>query len=276
LGDNLDFGLGLRYEGKSYAQDEIPNVQPKVESSYSAFGLTLGITTLEKKLDAALAVDFGGFTRDEGPTTTIENDGSMQFSLQARYWHKYSETNTLVPHFRFVNHKLGATYSSAGSTTSVTGSETTTDLMLGLGHNWRPVEFCLIVFEVGFQAVSDEFDNGTSTETDGRGDIYWRAGGETRINSWLWGRAGAVRQWRGMTDETVVGTETFETSYGYSTTSIYAGGTVHWKRLHVDFLVEPDFFKYGPAFIGGDNPAGSGLTSRVSLKYELDEAHWLN
>jgi hypothetical protein len=274
LSDNLDFGLGLRYEGKSYAQDEIPSAQEKLEASYSSFGLTLGITALEKKLDAALAVDFAGFSRDEGPTTTIENDGSMRFSLQGRYWHKYSDVCTLVPHLRFLSQKLGAKMTAPGSTTSVTGSQTTTDMILGLGHNWHPVENCLIVFELGFQAFAIEDDNGTEKTTDGRGDLYWRAGGETKINGWLWGRAGAVRQWRGMSEEEVVNGNTYTTTSGYSETAIYVGGTAHWQRLHLDFLVEPDFFKYGPAFIGGDNPNNAGLTSRLSLRYQLDEGDW--
>jgi len=270
LGDDLDFGFGLRYEGKGYETDAGTSANADdVDASYSAFGLSLGITALEKKLDATVAVDFGGFTRDDGGTTTIENDGSMRFSLQGRYWHKYSETSTLIPHVRFANHKLGVTVTPAGTTTSTNMSQTTTDIILGLGHNWRPVENSLIIFELGFQSYGVEEDDGTNTTTDSRGDIYWRAGAETVINGWLKGRMGAVRMWRGMTDETLVGTETFETTYGYSTTSIYCGGTFYYKRLFIDFLVQPDFFKYGPAFIGGDNPTGPGLTSKVSMFYNF-------
>ena len=270
LGDDLDFGVGLRYEGKSFETDGgSPATTDDLEASYSSFGLTVGVTALEKNLDAALSVDFAGFSRDVGGETVMENDGSMRFSLQGRYWYHYSETNTLVPHMRFVNHKFGGEYTAAGSTTTTAASETVTDILIGLGHNWKPVEACLIIFELGFQSYGIEEDDGTNTTTDSRGDIYWRAGGETRITGWLNGRLGAVRMWRGMTDETVVGTDTYETTYGYSTTSIYAGGTFHYRRLFIDFLVEPDFFKFGPAFIGGDNPAGTGLTSKVSMFYNF-------
>ncbi|MBU0690804.1 hypothetical protein KKH18_03215 [bacterium] len=267
MGDDFDFGVALRYEGKSFAQDEIPSVQSKIDASYSSFGLSLGITALEKNLDATLGVDFAGFSRDEGSTTVLENDGSMRLTLQGRYWYKYSDTNTLVPHLRFVNHKYGAKYGSAGTTTTVAASETVTDLILGLGHNWKPVDACLIVFELGFESYGTECDDGTNTTTDSRSDIYWRAGGETRINGWLNGRLGAVRQWRGVTEEMMSGTNTYETTYGYSTTTIYCGGTFYYHRLYIDFLVEPDFLKYGPSFIGGDS--GSGLASKVSMFYNF-------
>lgn len=267
MGEDLDIGFGLRYEGKSFTQDEIPNVVEKIDASYSSFGLTLGVTALEKNLDAALTFDFASFSRDEGSTTVMENDGSSHIGLQARYWYKYSDVSTLVPHFRFDSKKFGGKYTGVGSTTTTAMSDTYTDIIIGLGHNWKPVEACLIVFELGFESYGVECDNGTDTETDTRGDIYWRAGGETRINEWLNGRLGAVRQWRGYTDESVVSGNTYETTYGYTTTSIYCGGTFHYRRLVIDFLVEPDFLKYGPSFIGGDS--GSGIASKVSMFYNF-------
>ena len=266
LGDDLDFGLGLRYEGKSFDSEGVTTATTDdLEASYSAFGLTFGITALEKKLDAALAIDFGGFSRDVAGETAIENDGSMRFSLQGRYWHKYSDAATLVPHLRFLSHKLGAEY-TAGTTTTA-ASTTTTDLIIGLGHNWRPVENSLIIFELGFQTYAVEEDDGTNTETDGRCDNYWRAGAETVINGWLKGRLGAVRQWHSFMDEYNDGTNTFETTAGFSTTTIFCGGTFYYKRLFIDFLVQPDFLKYGPAFIGGENSAG--LATKVSMFYNF-------
>jgi hypothetical protein len=280
--EKMSIGLGLRLEGKAYKTDDLdlsndPVINDKLEASYSSFGATFGVTALEKKLDAALAVDFAGFSRDVAGVTEAENDGSMAFSVQARYWHKYSDECTLVPHFRFLSKKLGVSFPGE---TAETYSETTTDFLLGVGHNWRPVENCLMVFELGVQSYGitykDEYGSESTEETDSRFDIYWRAGGETKITSWLWGRAGAVRQWRGMTDEETQwqNTDVVKTTTSYTATDIYVGGTAHWQRLHMDFIVQPDFLKYGPAFIGGDNPAGSGLTSRLSLRYQLDEGSW--
>jgi len=272
--EKFDVGLGLRLEGKGYdSEGDVPASDDDLKASYSSFGATFGITALEKKLDAALAVDFAGFSRDEAGKTVVENDGSMLFSVQARYWHKYSDQCTLIPHIKFFNKKLGLKYPQSSGDTY---SETTTDILLGVGHNWRPVENCLMVFELGIESygVTDEDKSGGTTmkDTDGRFDIYWRAGGETKITNWLWGRAGAVRQWRGLSMEVDDGTNTVKTTEGFTATSIYCGGTAHWQRVHLDFLLEPDFFKYGPSFIGGDS--GSGLTSRVSLRYQLDEGDW--
>jgi hypothetical protein len=270
MGD-VDVGLGLRFEGKAMESDLLTTAtDDDLTSSYSSFGATFGVTALEKKLDAALAVDFAGFSREMGPTTTVENDGSMQISVLARYWHAYSSTSTLVPHFRFVSHNLGWTTDDGTTTTNLANSWT--DIVLGLGHNWRPLPNTLVVFEVGLDLMGMTYDNGTDETTDTRTDIYWRAGGETRINSWLWGRMGAVRQWSGNVDETVIGADTFESTMNYTTTSTYLGATTHWNRLHIDFLVMPDFLRFGPDFIGGGT---NGVTSRLSLKFEFDEANWL-
>jgi hypothetical protein len=283
MGDDMDIGVGIRMEGKSYKTD----TGAETDASYSSIGLSLGVTALEKKLDAALLFDMPSFTRDGmvsgSNTTMVENDGSSRFGLVARYWHVVNEMYTLVPHFRFMTHKTGATGKDLPNPDGIPGftaaSLTTTNFVLGVGNNWRPEENTLIIFEIAVESHSDKYeastDNASGEEKDSEFNIIWRAGGETRILSWLWGRCGAVRNWEGMKMTTDDGTTSTETTYGVTRTDIYVGASTHFKRLHMDFVVMPDFFKYGPSFLGGDNGRAGGIASYLSLKFELDEANWL-
>jgi hypothetical protein len=254
------------------------------------------------------------FTRE----TSWKNDGSHAMQVALRYWHNYSERAALIPVARIVSYSNAGKWSSNStymeyetedtlrSNTRQTWSNhadstyklTATDVRLGLGHNWKPIEDVLAIFEVGvslhgektessrhwtssYDSVHTVAETGATEEkhrsTDSTRSFsskmtmnslpYWRLGFETNIFPWLSGRLGAERRWVSRTWDKVSFYRP-ENKGTYSLTSTYLGATAHWHRLVLDLLVEPNFMGSGPNFISGYNGM---LFSRVSLKYDFNK-----
>ena len=128
-------GLQFVYAGQSYKTSGTGGA----DASASLFGFNLGLSALEDKLDLSLGYEMVGLTDKNGAftglgLTDVEDDGSMALNLAARYWYDYSTRAALVPNFRFLTQKDALT--GKVGTTFVGGSNTITDIKLGLGHNW--------------------------------------------------------------------------------------------------------------------------------------------
>lgn len=257
----VKIGLGLNYAGKS-AEIEAVDSDPAEEASYSAYGVRLGVTALEDKLDLALGVEMANFSHDVGGSTVWENDGSMSLGFAGRYWYVLSDNYSLIPNAKF------STMKDAGKADNSSSGETYTEFGVGLGNNWKPVENMLAIFEVGVLSQSEKMESeasGVSSEaTDSQFNIYWRLGFESKIFGWLNGRFGAERSWASITEESMDG----KPKYGTAFTSTYLGATAHWNRLWLDFLVAPQFMANGPYFISGEE---TNLFTRASLFYKFNE-----
>ncbi len=227
-------------------------------------GLNLGLSAIEDKLDMALGIDMVSFKEEFGGAVVRDNDGSMALNLAARYWYEVNTRYTLVPNFRFL------TLKDAWKATNTGYANTITDIKLGLGNNWTPIDNALAIFELGIDLRSNEEEDKTVTPATtvtetGNYFPYWRVGFETTVFNWLNGRIGAERGWIAeSTDLTNV-----EPGTSYSDTYTYLGATAHWNRLFLDLLVCPDFIQNGPNFISGGNSAP--LFTRVSLKYDFNQ-----
>jgi hypothetical protein len=265
MGDLL-VGVGINYTGKSYKSDAYtPLVGPAVPAydiSYATYGIRLGASALEKKLDLALGVEIASFSEDEGGTTTIDNDGSMSLGFAGRYWYTLNDRYALIPNAKFSMMKDAR---KAGDDSE---SETTTSFGLGIGNNWTPVENMLAIFELGLMSTSDKYEakiSGASLDnTDSEMDIYWRLGFESKIFGWLDGRLGAEREWQSVTVESMLGKPDIGTNW----TQTYLGATAHWNRLNLDLLVAPAFMQFGPYFLSG---VACQTFERVSLKYDFNQ-----
>ena len=231
------------------------------------FGLNLGLSALEDKLDMSLGYEMVSFSTEVGGQTVRDNDGSMGLQVAARYWYDYSTKAALVPNFRFLT--LTDAWTSSLNNTTNGESEAITDIKLGVGHNWTPVDNALAIFELGVDLRSVKMENttsGTTASVTNTGNYfpYWRAGFETAIFGWLNGRIGAERGWIAeSSDQTNV-----EPGSSYSDTYTYLGATAHWNRLIMDLLVTPDFVTNGPNFVSG---AVTPLFTRVLLKYDFNQ-----
>jgi hypothetical protein len=238
---------------------------PSAEMSAMLLGINLGFTTMENKLDLAAGIEFLSFKDKYDTVTNKENDGSMALNFAGRYWYQYGDKTALVPNIRFTTMKDAWKADTFGVAT------TKTDIKLGLGHNWTPVENALAVFEVGVDLTSKKVENKnvhphSTHKTTFNSLPYWRIGFETSIFSWLNGRLGAERGWVNTTDDNK---SMQEPSTAFSQTSTYLGATAHWNRLYLDLVVNPGFLNHGPYFVSGNS--SSDLFSRVSLKYDFNK-----
>jgi hypothetical protein len=261
VGDLL-LGVGVNYTGKSYKSDAYGTV-PAYDISYATYGIRLGASALEKKLDLALDVEIASFSEDTSGTTMIDNDNSMSMGFAGRYWYKASDTYALIPNAKFSMMKDAKKEGDHNG-----DSHTTTTFGVGIGNNWTPVDNMLAIFELGIMSTSMKSEpmvNDVTTETtNSEMDIYWRLGFETKIFGWLDGRLGAERFWQSMTKESWSG----KPDIGTNVTATYLGATAHWNRLNLDLLIAPAFMQHGPYFLSG---VGGQTFERVSLKYDFNQ-----
>jgi hypothetical protein len=249
-------GVGVTYTGKSLKHDATGRFD-KRDASYSTFGANLGITALEKKLDASLGFEFASFTDKVGGVEVSKNDGSMLVKFAGRYWYQANDKYALIPNVKFLTKKDGMK-NAAGK-----ASLETTNFAVGVGNNWTPVEDMLAIFEVGVMSLNNNYKTTTSTK-DTEFDIYWRMGFESKIFDWLNGRLGAERSWESAKYKSELGSPEYTTAV----TNTYLGATAHWNRLVLDLVVKPEFLQNGPNFISGKT---SDMFSQVSLFYNFNK-----
>jgi len=282
----LGAALSLFHESyleEKYDQDPGPSedfVDSKWEHKSTVIGLKVGATALDNLLDVALNFEFPSWTStDVDGTTLSENDGSSHIDFAARYWYHYGDKTTLIPHFEVVMHNEGYA-NDAKSGMSVKGTE----VRLGVGHNWKPVEAVLVVWEIG--AVFGSYKYGfqenntylgminpppatpwpdwyTSDKTVSVTNLpYWRVGWEGRVYKWIKVRAGAEKTW--VNSKWEIYRE--EPAFGSTVTNMYFGGDLNFGPVTIQYLLDHDFVRRGPNFISGEC---GPLFHRFSLFYKV-------
>jgi len=255
MGDML-IGVGLHFAGKSYTTDSDGG---DIDDSYSEIGLLLGLTAMEEKLDVSLGFRSGSYTVDHGGNTLAEADGASDIMLAGRYWHEASDAYKIVPSLAIGMHTDNAKMGDASHEYS------TSMFRLGLGNNWTPKENLLVISEIGLRSMGQTMKpDGGDEATDSQSDIFWRVGCESELFSWLWGRFGAERDWRGVTEESELG----KPEWSSSVTDMYVGATMRWNRFQGDVTIHPSFFGYGPNFLSGYNDM---IFTRASIKINFDK-----
>jgi hypothetical protein len=268
LGDNMLLGFGLNYWSDMEKDTSF-------EQSASIIGFKAGISGVgENEWDAVLGLELPGYTNEAGGQKISEKDGSMGFHFAGRWWYDYADKAALIPNLRFQSLTDGFTVPAppGGSETGMKVSRS--QIGLGAGHNWWPVENTLVVFDFGIMLQKESYEftlpaGAPSQDFDEALNVlpYWRIGFETTVFSWLDGRLGAERGWLSYKESGNGAPDEYE--FGTSQTETYLGATAHWNRMIFDLVVHPDFIGNGPDFISG---AGSSpIFSRVSLKYDFNQ-----
>jgi hypothetical protein len=257
MGEDMLVGAAISFAGKSYKTNEDGG---NFDDSYSSFGLKLGLTAMEDKLDVGLGFSAGSYTVKHGGTTLAEADGASSIGLFGRYWYEASENYTIVPNIGIAAHTDNAKFGDAKSEYSESM------VRLGLGNNWTPLDNFLSIAELGIMMVDETMKpDGGDEVSDSEADIYWRLGVESKIIfPWLKGRIGAERNWVGATTESMPG----QPEWSSSMTMTYLGATVNWHRFQGDFLVNPSFIGYGPNFVSGYDDM---IFTRASIKILFDK-----
>ncbi|HEY3296803.1 MAG TPA: hypothetical protein VGL38_15335 [bacterium] len=246
------------------------NATPANELKASAIGINLGGSFLENKLDAAIGFETVSGSVKPGNNGSGEDktDGSMAINVAGRYWWMYAEKLALVPNVRFLTLKDAAKGANGDKRTF-----TTTDIKLGVGHNWTPVENALAIFEFGIDMNTfenkTEPNGGTAATVKNTNNAlpYWRIGFETKVFDWLNGRLGAERNWVAQKQDNGAA-PAVSPEAGFSQTFTYLGATAYWNRMIFDVQVDPNFILNGPYFISGQTNA---MLARVSLKYDFNK-----
>lgn len=256
MGEDMLIGAALSFAGKTYKTDENGG---NYDDSYSSFGLKLGLTAVENKLDVSAGFSSGSYTVKHGGNTLAEADGASTICLFGRYWHEVNDEYAIIPHLGIVSHTDNTKFGDS----KVEYSES--EINLGVGNNWTPLDNFLSIAELGVKLTDETMKPAQGDETsDSQADIYWRLGVESNlIFSWLKGRIGAERNWIGATTESLPG----KPEWSSSETMTYLGATVNWHRFQGDFLVNPSFIGRGPNFVSGYNEM---IFTRASIKILFD------
>ncbi len=278
LGEDMLVGAALSYSGASTETKDDPattGIDEATKFSTSVFGIKVGVSGIGKnEWDVELGLEIPSFTNEAGSTKVSEKDGGMGFHAAGRYWWNYYEKCALIPNVRFMTLTDGAKYTAAFNPPDLGHKITDTEIAIGVGHNWWPVENTLVLFDFGVKLFTEkhEFTEAagvTAPNYDVKSNAlpYWRAGFETTIFSWLDGRLGAERNW--FSDKLSGTAEPTEPKLSTSETVTFLGATAHWNRLILDLVVQPAFIGNGPNFISGAN--SGQMFSQVSLKYDFNQ-----
>ncbi|MCC6476227.1 hypothetical protein IT157_04155 [bacterium] len=255
IGEDMLIGVALNYGGKSYTEEP-----GGTDNSYSQMGLSFGLTAMENKLDAALAFETASWEIGSDAGVAAEGDGASSIGLAARYWHELNDNYKIIPTLGFATH-TDNTKVPAGS-----NEYSETMIKVGCGNNWTPKENLLVITDFGLHMNNATMTPAGGTEaTADEMDLYWRVGVESKIFEWLNGRFGAERAWEGTAYDFGGGAEE---TIGAPVSATYLGATVHWNRLVLDTIVNPDFLGWGPNFVSGYTDM---LVWRTSMKINFDK-----
>ena len=268
LGESMLLGVGLSYWGDSEKDTSF-------EQSTSIIGLKVGLSgTGDSEWDAVVGFEMPGWTDDNSAGTVSENDGSMGIHFAGRFWWNYSDKASLIPNLRVNMLNDGATMPNPPSGPETGQKISRTQIGVGAGHNWWPVENTLVLFDFGIllQSASYEYTDpagAPARDWDASWNAlpYWRIGFETSVFAWLDGRLGAERGWMSFSRSgDGIGADEYE--YSTSVTNTFVGATAHWNRMVLDMVMNPGWFDDGPNFISG---MSNTLLYRLSLKYDFNQ-----
>ena len=177
------FGFGFNFIHASGKSEVTSN---EASASYGNYGFTLGLTPEDGKWDVGINFSLGSFkNQDSAGHQYLKSDGYSDFNVYGRYFYKYNEMITLVPHAAVGFGSHGVKYDSTGIG-FFDGRDLKTKrtfFEIGGGMNYRPVNGVLGVLDLGieYDKVKDEFVRPDTTEEFSEFYFpYWKIG--TRRN----------------------------------------------------------------------------------------------
>jgi len=255
-----NFGFGLGYVNSS-SSSEATSDQSEVK--HSRYNFAFGLTPDQGKWDIALHIALGTWSvKDDSGNTVSEPDGYSDIALMGRFFVKYNQTITFVPHASINFGTHGEKYYT--SDTTVFKSKLTA-LDLGCGMHYQPVTNVLAVLDFGFRSSKvtwDEKVNAAPVVTTKENITYvpyWKLGLEGDVFNWLDVRFGATSNW---------GSWKVEDQYKWNEASneTFVGLGFNWNRLHIDAHANPDLFLKGFNFVSGGT---TDMNFRLSALYEM-------
>ncbi len=268
------FGFEFNFVHAS-SKSEVPSNSGA--ASYGNYGFTVGLTPEDGKWDVALNLATGSFKNvDSAGHEFLSADGYMDFNVYGRYFWKYNEMITLVPHAAVGFGTHGVKYDSTGLGFFDGSDQKTkrTFFELGSGMNYRPVNGVLGVLDFGieYDKVKNDLKRpDTTLETSEFYFPYWKIGVEGEVFSWMTLRLGARSNWVNYKN-IEPGNGFNKVSEKYAENNTYLGAGLNFNRLHIDTYMDPQIVLHGFDFITGNNnndTAPNDLNFHVSVLYDM-------
>ncbi len=270
------FGMHFGY---TRASNDYSDTTIAYKEKYYVYDFGFGITNAAKDYDAAVNIQFGGWTDELAGSNGLvetEPDGFMEVSALARHFKSYGDYTTIC------HAEVG--YGKRGEKDHVIGDgdpATTDDMItkdtrvwvdLGYGVNWTPASNVLVVGDVGLALENNKREttpSGGSTTTLKNNMLYfpyWSIGLDADVFKWMDIRLGATSDWVTRKAEWPGA----EQKDKFASNDTYLGFGFHWGRLHVDTETDPDLFLRGFNFISGAGYDGNDMNTRISIVYEIE------
>ena len=286
----LPLGIRLSLWGDGSKRESSFESGNDYDHSYKRFEFSAGATLMDGALDVSAAFGKTSFTRDEVDEidgiyrnwTAFESDGGSDLDLRARYRMTFNKQWTLVPHVALTKSSFdvaandweeGVTY------TQVSEEFSTSEVVLGVGTNFRPSETVMTVTDLGvrFESTTEDYSyyNGPDDADPWTENYefkpnyvpYFKMGLEGKVTNWLDIRLGAVSEWYS-SEGTSAGPADEVTYTGYGVNArTYLGAGFHFGDLHIDAQLEAAFLNNGPHFVTGNST--EDWASRVALRYDF-------
>jgi hypothetical protein len=288
-----NFGFSFGYNHSSYSSDVDSSANTSInqeKESFSAMEFGVGLTPTSGKWDIALKFMTGTWTEENfRGIMESEPDGYNDLSIMARYFHKYNNTITFVPHVMMSMGKRGVDYNNYDNPDSLgfgyyDYKQSRTAFEVGCGMNYTPVTNVLAVIDFGisYEKVKTEYDSWEEGEDDEpvltTGEDtqsytafpYFRVGVEGEVFSWLDARMGVTSDFASakFKDEYNNGGEEPNYKYGDIVNTTYLGAGLNFNRLHIDTYMDPQLLLDGFDFVSG-NSNTSQMNFQVSVLYEM-------
>lgn len=199
-------------------------------------------------------------------TSTLENDGGIQFGANFRGWIYPSKGSkvAVVPVLGFSTMSFQPK-STSGSTTVTGLNYSWMSINGGVGLNWPIMDDIQIAGGVTafYNTAKADSGNVELKSTDLIAPVFHMAV-ESRIADWLTGRLGFQKGIHSDKSEFTSGSLTGELTelMAHNSSSISLGAGFHFGRLSIDATISERWFKHGVNFLsGGDNEDMFGIIS---------------
>ena len=275
-----NFGFSFGYNHSSYSSDVDSTATTSIDQekeSFSTMAFGVGLTPTTGKWDIALKFMTGSWT-DETFRGEMESepDGFSDLTIMGRYFHKYNNTITFVPHVMASMGKRGVDYNDLDNDTLFFGyydyKQSRTAFEVGCGMNYTPVTNVLAVIDFGLQYEKIKTEYEETADSSGEATDSWtafpyfRVGVEGEVFSWLDARMGVTSDFASYKykDEG----DGYNYKYGDIVNTTYLGAGFNFNRLHIDTYMDPQLLLDGFDFVSGNSNTGQ-MNFEVSVLYEM-------
>lgn len=247
-----------------------PDDSTKVDMSSMILGITPGVTFAigqKGSIDIGFGYEMRSFTDDNQQLDVkSEADGAMGLEAGLRAMLPMGQYVFFIPHFGFGMGKLNWKTTAGSVTTKYTDSDGSM-FGGGVGLNIMPFEETTVL--AGFDVAMASEENSSTLYPDSIDKTSSMTpmlvfGAESRFNSWMTGRVGAMKTF--FASQKVESYDGTEASLATDSFQMAIGLGMALGDFNLDVKLHEDFLFTGPEFIGG---SGNPPNVMISAEYNF-------